>query len=123
MAVGVAAAVGVAGCSDSGAVEIQVVTGYAAAPDLDYRVEVETPTDTESGDLGFNDQLDPENWATFQMEVEEGDQVNITVTTAAGAVLVSGSCIVDGATTLGYGRLTVFYLEPKMIICGGGFQQ
>jgi hypothetical protein len=82
-----------------------------------------TPTDSESGDLGFGDQLDSENWAIFQMEVEEGDEVTVTVTTAGGQVLVSGSCIVEGAPTLGYGRLTVFYLEPTMIICGGGFAQ
>ena len=51
------------------------------------------------------------------------DRLGHVAVHAGGQVLVSGSCIVEGATALGYARLTVFYLEPKMIICGGGFQQ
>ena len=105
-----------------GNVELQVVAGIANPPVTGYVVEVATPGGVFTELLGHGDQSDAKNWTTFDLSLEEGEMLVITVREGDRA-LVTGECTVQGATELGYARAIAIYFAPpnNYINCADGF--
>ena len=105
-----------------GTVELQVLAGIANPPVTGYMVRVNTPGGEFNAPLGSGDQTDPENWTTFDLPLEEGEMLVISVMDGENP-LVIGECTVQGATELGYARAIAFYFAPpnNYINCADGF--
>ena len=84
-------------------------------------VRVNTPGGEFTAPLGSGDQTNPANWAKFDLFLEEGEMLVISIM-AGDNPLVIGECTVQGATELGYARATAFYFaQPNYINCSTGF--
>ena len=130
-AAGIAAAglyVTLVACNDDkqtgpdGTVELQVLAGIANPPVTGYMVRVNTPGGEFNAPLGSGDQTNPENWTTFDLPLEEGEMLVISVMEGTNP-LVIGECTVQGATELHYARAIAFYFAPpnNYINCATGF--
>jgi len=105
-----------------GTVELQVLAGIANPPVTGYMVRVNTPGGEFNAPLGSGDQTNPENWTTFDLPLEEGEMLVISVMEGTNP-LVIGECTVQGATELQYARAIAFYFAPpnNYINCATGF--
>ena len=105
-----------------GGVELQVIAGIADPGVTGYVVEVATPNGVFTKLLGTGDQTDSTNWTKFNLPLEEGEMLVISVMEGDRA-LVIGECTVQGATELGYARAFAFYFAPpnNYINCADGF--
>ena len=105
-----------------GNVELQVVAGIANPPVTGYVVVVATPGGVFTELLGHGDQSDAKNWTTFDLPLEEGEMLVISVMEGTNP-LVIGECTVQGATELQYARAIAFYFAPpnNYINCADGF--
>lgn len=124
MAVGAAVVgAGIIGCSEpGGSIELQVISGITNQPDAGIVVFIETPEGDATGPHGIGDQTDSDNWATFDVDLSEGDEVDIAVRDAEGVLLVSGTCVVDDAAALEYARIFVYLnTQPRSVSCDEGF--
>ena len=85
-------------------------------------VRVNTPGGEFNAPLGSGDQTNPENWTTFDLPLEEGEMLVISVMEGTNP-LVIGECTVQGATELHYARAIAFYFAPpnNYINCATGF--
>jgi hypothetical protein len=110
------------GTAADGNVELQVIAGIANAPATGYLVRVDTPERAFTALLGSGDQTNPDNWTTFDLPLEEGEMIVISVMDGENP-LVIGECTVQGATELGWARAVAFYFAPpnKYINCANGF--
>ncbi len=100
----------------------RLLAGIANPPVTGYVVEVATPGGVFTELLGHGDQTNPDNWTKFDLSLEEGEMLVISVLEGDRA-LVIGECTVQGATELGYARAVAFYFAPpnNYINCGSGF--
>jgi hypothetical protein len=98
------------GGSDGNA-ELQVLAGIANPPVTGYVVRVNTPGGEFNAPLGAGDQTNPDNWTTFDLPLEEGEMLVISVMDGENP-LVIGECTVQGATELHYARAIAFYFAP-----------
>jgi len=105
-----------------GTVELQVLAGIANPPVTGYMVRINTPGGEFNAPLGSGDQTNPENWTTFDLPLEEGEMLVISVMEGTNP-LVIGECTVQGATELHYARAIAFYFAPpnNYINCATGF--
>jgi len=105
-----------------GTVELQVLAGIANPPVTGYMVRVNTPGGEFNAPLGSGDQTNPENWTTFDLPLEEGEMLVISVMEGTNP-LVIGEGTVQGATELHYARAIAFYFAPpnNYINCATGF--
>ena len=105
-----------------GTVELQVLAGIANPPVTGYVVRVNTPGGEFTAPLGAGDQTNPDNWTTFDLPLEEGEMLVISVMEGENP-LVIGECTVQGATELHYARASAFYFAPpnNYINCATGF--
>lgn len=112
-----------AGCSEpGGSIELQVISGLANQPEEGWTLGIDTPNGEASGPLGIGDQTNSENWATFDVDLDEGDEVTIVVRNAGGTVVLTETCVVDDAATLEYARIFVYlHTQPRTVSCDEGF--
>ena len=104
-------------------VELQVVGGIANVPVNNYLVRVTTPRATVRKPLHPGDQTSADNWTYFNLNLNEGDLVEIAVEDGSGNDLVAGQCAVADAATLTYARAFAFYFAPpnNYVNCADGF--
>lgn len=115
---------GLAACSTGPGgteVEMQIVTGYAVAPDEDYVVRVRSDEEDKRTDLGFGDQVNSSNWARIPMHLAEGERITISVENSIGREVLASPCVVQGATRAGWARVTVYHKQqPPTLSCDVG---
>jgi hypothetical protein len=113
-------AAAVAACGEDGgsgpgeSVELQVLSGIAMSPDAGHFVHVKTPRTNAFKLLGVGDQTDYDNWTKFNLNLQHGDEITISVISAAGDTLMTDKCLValEGAEDDSYARAIAFWFDP-----------
>ena len=116
LAVALVAACGEDGGSgpDGNSVELQVIGGLAFTPETGYFVHVKTPRTNAFDFLPHGDQQDSDNWTKLDLDLRNGDQLTISVLSAAGDTLMTDQCVVylQEAEDDWYARTILFWFAP-----------
>lgn len=123
--------VGVAACGSDGggggnSVELQVLNGAACCTPALLVVRVTTPRTTKAVPLGYEDQIQYDNWAKVTVNLNEGELVQIDVINANQDVIMTGTCtIASDAIELEYARAYAYYTGfpgAPVVDCADNFE-
>ena len=78
-------------------------------------MHVKTPRTNAFDHMPYGDQQDSDNWTKLDLDLRNGDELRISVLSAAGDTLMTDQCVVDLTEAGGdesYARTFVFWFAP-----------